>query len=374
MTDTEPDPPPPRASDRPGLFRFSAPRYDGPPAENHDGRAFRNLSGMTNRGLGDVIRWSLTRRCGPWEPDNEIPAANPPPTHVAEGDIRVTFINHATVLIQVGGINILTDPHWSERCSPFARIGPKRFHDPGVRFEDLPRIHLVLLSHNHYDHCDLPTLARLSRGHAPRICTGLGNARLLRAHDIGRVEEMNWWERTGHDGNLGIAFVPAQHWSGRGLTDRAATLWGGFVLDTPAGNVFFAGDTGDGTHFELIRERFGAPRLALLPIGAYLPRWFMKSVHLSPDDAAAVHRRIGARHSVAIHHGTFRLADDARRQAAEELAEARKRHGIDEDEFRVLAPGEGWTLPKHVDPPLTPSLRDSVLECQLPYRSGMGCG
>lgn len=349
MPEQDPDPPTSDPVRPPGWFRFSAPPYDGPPAENHDGRVFRNLSAVSGRGAAQVLRWMLTRRRGPWEKRIEIETRPAPPRVIPRDGLRVTFVNHATVLIQTGGFNLLTDPHWSERCSPFTSFGPRRVHVPGIGLDDLPEIHAVLLSHNHYDHCDIPTLRRLARDHSPRVFTGLGNSRLLAAHGIMNSTDMNWWDSAGLESEVGgrieVTFVPAQHWSGRGLSDRAATLWGGFVLRCPAGVVFFAGDTGDGGHFEMIRDRFGPPRLALIPIGAYLPRWFMRPVHLSPEEAADAHLRLGAERSVAIHHGTFRLADDGREQAALELVRACSRRGISEEDFRVLAPGAGWDVP-----------------------------
>jgi L-ascorbate metabolism protein UlaG (beta-lactamase superfamily) len=255
--------------------------------------------------------------------------------------MRVTFVGHSTALLQTAGMNVLTDPVWSERASPVAWAGPRRHRPPGLRFEDLPPIDLVLISHNHYDHLDLPTLRRLAREHAPRFVAGLGVGRLLTDVGVGPVLEMDWWQQAAGPGDLTVSCVPARHFSGRGLRDRNASLWCGYVLHGPGGLVYFAGDTGFGGHFEEIARRLGAPRLALLPIGAYLPQWFMGPVHLSPPEALRAHRILGARTSVGLHFGTFRIADDADGQAVAVL----RAEGGDQEAFWVLAGGEGRDAP-----------------------------
>lgn len=228
-------------------------------------------------------------------------------------------MNHATVLIQYAGCNLLTDPVWSERASPFSWIGPSRVAPPGVRFGDLPKIDLVLLSHNHYDHLDLVTLDRLSRQHSPRFIVPLGVARLLRQHGYGRLlePELDWWQANGN-----VTAIPAHHFSARGLNDRNRTLWCGYWIATPAGPIYFAGDTAFGPHFAEIRKRLGAPRLALLPIGAYKPEWFMGPVHMSPAQAVEAHGILAPEQSFAIHWGTFRLADDTPPEARDDFRRA----------------------------------------------------
>jgi len=254
-------------------------------------------------------------------------------------------VGHSTTLLQAGGLNVLTDPVWSQRASPVAWAGPRRRRPPGLRFEDLPPIDLVLLSHNHYDHLDLPTLRRLAREHTPRFVAGLGVGRLLADAGVGPALELDWWQEADGPGGLTVTCVPARHFSGRGLRDRDATLWCGYVLHGPGGLVYFAGDTGFGRHFEEIARRFGAPRLALLPIGAYLPLWFMGPVHLSPTDALRAHQILGARASVALHFGTFRIADDAEGQAVAVLQAALREEGGHQAAFWVLACGEGRDVP-----------------------------
>ena len=220
------------------------------------------------------------------------------------------MINHSTLLLQQNGINILTDPLWSQRASPLAWIGPRRRRAAGVRWEDLPRIDVVLVSHNHYDHLDIPTLRRLADRAQCQFITPAGVGQLLRARRIGPVHELDWGESLSL-GQATIHSVPALHFSARALFDRNRTLWCGYVIKAAGRMIYFAGDTAFGDHFERIRAQFGAPQLALLPIGAYEPRWFMAPVHMAPEQALRAHHILGARTSIAIHHGTFQLGDEA---------------------------------------------------------------
>jgi L-ascorbate metabolism protein UlaG (beta-lactamase superfamily) len=244
------------------------------------------------------------------------------------------MVNHSTVLLQTRGCNILTDPIWSERASPVPWAGPQRRRAPGVRWEDLPSIDVVLLSHNHYDHLDLPTLRRLARRGVSAYVAAKGLEKVVRHNGIEQVIELDWGESV-EVGTLRIHGVAAQHFSARGLFDRNRTLWCGHMIESAAGPIYFAGDTGFGPHFARIRERFGAPRLALLPIGAYEPGWFMRPVHMSPDEAVQAHHVLGAETSVAIHHGTFQLADEGLDTPRKRLAEC-----AGEARFVTLANGE----------------------------------
>lgn len=285
-------------------------------SDHFDGKKFFNPGAPQARGLTEVLRWKLTTRPTPW-PKGLQPVTPSVPPAVSDA-LRVTFINHSTVLIQVSGYNILTDPIWSERASPISLAGPKRHREPGVRWQDLPPIHLVLLSHNHYDHLDIPTVKRLAARDNPQFVVPLGLADLLRRNGAGKVIELDWWDEAEADG-IQFSCVPAQHFSARGLTDRNRTLWCGYVVDTSAGPVYFAGDTGFGSHFAEVRQRKGAPRLALLPIGAYKPRWFMSPVHMSPADAVQAHGILQAQTSLAIHFGTFSMADDGMTEPVRDL-------------------------------------------------------
>ena len=314
----------------------------GQAASDHfDGSRFSNEPGVPSRpGVLPILKWKFSRRTGPaWPGFVEAPPGPPPPERVA--DLRVTFVGHSTVLVQQDGVNILTDPVWSPRIGPVPRLGVARKRPPGIRFEDLPPIDVVLLSHDHFDHLDLPTLRQLSRAHPKvTIITGLGHRELLESSGVrARVIELDWWQSATVRG-LEFVATPAAHWSGRQPFSQNEALWAGFVIRGPAGVTYFAGDTGWGPHFQEIRDRFGPPRLALIPIGAYKPEWFMSPQHIGPKEAFEAARLLGAATSVAIHFGTFDLADDGQDEAPKELALLR-----DSSEarvvFDVLQEGEG---------------------------------
>jgi L-ascorbate metabolism protein UlaG (beta-lactamase superfamily) len=275
-----------------------------------DGKRYYNPDAPQASGFLDVLRWKLTSRPEPSPDFSADVEPSKPPHRVETGRLRVTMVNHSTVLIQQSGLNILTDPIWSKRPSPVSWVGPRRRRDPGVSWEDLPEIDIVLLSHNHYDHLDLPTLRRLAaRGRATYVVPA-GVARLLRPASIGPVHELDWGESAPLTGCT-IHAVPAFHFSSRGLFDRNRTLWCGYWIESAERRIYFAGDTAFGPHFAQIRDRFGSPDLALLPIGAYLPRWFMSPVHMGPEGAVRAHDALGCPASIAIHHGTFQLADES---------------------------------------------------------------
>jgi len=317
---------------------FAAPRYRGPLSDHFDGERFHNSHPGWQRETS-FIKWMLNRDRGPWQAWTDAPFGPPPPRRVGDGELRITFINHATALIQLDGINILTDPIWSERASPFAFAGPKRHRPPGIRFDDLPPIDVVLVSHNHYDHLDIATLRRLiaASESRPAILTPLGNAALMRRHGI-EATELDWWQSHGN-----MTAVPSRHFSARGFSDRNRNLWGGFVIASRFGNVYFAGDTGWGDHFAHIARRFVPIRLALLPIGAYRPRWFMRPAHIDPAEAVEAHRVLAAQTSVAIHFGTFALGDDGQFEPVRDLEAAIRKNG--DARFWILEFGEGRDVP-----------------------------
>ncbi len=319
---------------------LSAPGYRGPVSGHFDGVRFRNREsngapgsgeGFSGAGMGSN-RWK-------WR-ENRFRAR--PRERVWGREVVVTFVNHATVLIQTAGVNILTDPVWSWRAGPLPFLGPRRYRDPGVRFEDLPPIDLVLVSHNHYDHLDLPTLRRLRAKWRPRIYTGLGNAAYLKHRHIGGAVDLDWWDRRQVGGTVAVVAVPARHFSARALSDRDRTLWCGFVLETPAGDIFFAGDTAYGPFIGEIHRQWREFRLALLPIGAFLPRRSMQAVHTSPDEALAMHHELGARISVGIHFGTFPMAADGQDVPAERVGELLRQ--APEPAFILLENGQSLTV------------------------------
>ncbi|WP_428377694.1 MBL fold metallo-hydrolase [Lichenicoccus sp.] len=305
-----------------------------------------------------LLRWRMRRSGSPWPtwitdpPPSGDPFAVPSP-----GQVSVTFIGHSCFLIRLPGLTVLTDPMFSHRASPVSWIGPARVRAPGRRLDELPPVDLVLQSHNHYDHLDLPSLRALYRRSAPRVITPLGNAGLIRKAGRFSVEELDWWQtsqgwqtgQTDHPVPVRITAVPARHFSARTTRDTGRALWAGFMLETmprqeaPHGaglRILFAGDTGDGTHWPLIRDRLGAPDLALLPIGAYAPRAIMRRMHMDPAEAVRAHRQLGAKQSIGMHFGTFRLTDEAVDAPELALAVERDRQHVDPAAFVTLGFGE----------------------------------
>ncbi|HDP81170.1 MAG TPA: hypothetical protein ENN21_10060, partial [Spirochaetes bacterium] len=267
---------------------YSAPPYSGKTTDHFDGTRFFNPEDDGSHGFKEFWKWFTNRQQGPWPKWVETPQTVPP-ERVDGAELRLTYVNHSTFLIQTRGLNILTDPVWSYRVSPFSFAGPRRHRSPGVTFENLPPIDIVLISHNHYDHMDMPTLKKLNKKFRPKIYTGLGCSHYLKRNGIDGAVEMDWWDSARFNDETVITFLPARHFSQRGTSDRNKTLWGGFAVTTPEGPIYFAGDTGMTKYFAEIRKKIGSPRLALLPIGAYKPRWFMKPAHTSPDDAVDIH-------------------------------------------------------------------------------------
>jgi len=324
---------------------LSAPRYRGPLSDHFDGERFRSIEPTgTDRGL---LHWLLHRQRGPWSDRPDAPPGPKPPERVSGGELRVTFVNHATVLVQMDGVNVLTDPVWSERVSPFSSVGPKRHRPPGIRFEELPPLDAILVSHNHYDHMDVATLRRLAsrRGPAAPVFVGLGNSAILEKERIPGARDLDWWQSAPVAGGVTVTAVPARHFSSRSPFDRDRTLWCGFVVSGPSGSYYFAGDTGWGSHFAAIGRRFPNLRLAMLPIGAYRPRWFMSPVHIDPDQAVRAQEALGAKTAVAIHWGTFAQADDGEREPVEDLAMSLASRPDPKPRFLVLENGESAEVP-----------------------------
>jgi L-ascorbate metabolism protein UlaG (beta-lactamase superfamily) len=311
-----------------------------PTSDHFDGRRFRNPVGPPLQPLSAVPRM-LREQGTPWPRRIEEPLRLPAPR--GDATAAVTFIGHSSFLIQTAAGNVLTDPMYSDRAGPWNLAGPRRVRPPAVAFDDLPSIDLVLISHNHYDHCDLPTLRRLARRSNPAVVTPLGNSRLLRSAGLRRIEELDWWE-SAQTAPLPITVTPAHHFSARGLLDRNRALWGGFVLAAGNRRLYFAGDTAYAPFFSDIPPRLGAIDLALLPIGAYEPRWFMRSVHMNPEEAVRAHLDLGSPESIGMHFGTFQLTAEGIDEPLRDLADARDAHQVAAPRFRTLGFGETMHL------------------------------
>ncbi|MDK9706669.1 MAG: MBL fold metallo-hydrolase [Desulforhopalus sp.] len=323
--------------------------YQGPVSDHFDGRRFFNPGKPMDKGLGAFLKWRMTSEQQYWPKYSELAAYDRPPARVYGEDLRVSWVGHATVLIQVEGLNILTDPVWAERVSPVSWAGPTRVHPPGIAFDDLPPIDLVLISHNHYDHLDLPTLARLSERDRPRILVPLGNDKLL-AGQVPAIaaEAYDWGAKVAISEAVSIHLQPMHHWSARGIFDRNEALWAAFTITTPSGNIYFAGDSGygKGDYFREAQAKFGRFRLAILPIGAYDPRWFMAYGHMAPDECVLAFEDLGRPFILPIHHSTFPLADTGYGQPLVDLRRAVAGQPVAEERIQPLAIGASWLVPR----------------------------
>jgi L-ascorbate metabolism protein UlaG (beta-lactamase superfamily) len=245
--------------------------------------------------------------------------------------------------MQTGEGNLLTDPVWAERAGPCGVVGPRRVRAPAIGLEDLPPIDVILLSHNHHDHCDLKTLGTLARRFEPIVIAPLGNARLLQSAGLRRVEELDWWQRATTP-PMPIRLTPAHHFSARGPFDRNRALWGGFMITVARRHIYFAGDTAYAPIFGEIRDRLGAPDLSLLPIGAYEPRWFMRSVHMNPAEAVQAHLDLQSTQSIAMHFGTFQLTTEGIDEPVLGLEDARRARDVADWHFRILGFGASMRI------------------------------
>jgi L-ascorbate metabolism protein UlaG (beta-lactamase superfamily) len=316
--------------------------YSGPPSDHFDGERFFDPDGVPPKSLADVLRWQFggNRQRAAWPEWAPSPHADTPPERVDGEKVRLSFVGHASWLIQTSGLNILIDPVWSQRASPFSFAGPKRHNDPGISFDALPKVDVVLVSHGHYDHLDIATLARLAAKFSPRVITPLGNDVTMRSAI--KADSFDWHDRVELGNGVAVTLVPTRHWSARGLFDRNKALWASFVLETPAGKIYIVCDSGygEGKHFRRVAEAHGPLRLAILPIGAYEPRWFMRDQHMNPSDAVQALQDCGAQAALAHHHGTFQLTDEAIDAPAIGLGEALDEAKIPRERFAVLKPGQ----------------------------------
>jgi L-ascorbate metabolism protein UlaG (beta-lactamase superfamily) len=333
----------------PAIWLSRMKTYSGPVSDHFDGLRFFDPDGSPPRSLGEVLRWQLGRgrQRAAWPDWSPSPYADTPPSRVMGAKVRLSFVGHASWLIQTAGVNIVIDPVWSTRASPFSFAGPKRHNDPGVAFDALPDIDVVLVSHGHYDHLDVETLARLAAKFSPRVITPLGNDITMREADAAiKAESFDWKDRVELADGVAVTLVATRHWSARGLFDRNKALWASFVLETPAGKLYIVCDSGygDGRHFRNVAQAYGPLRLAILPIGAYEPRWFMKDQHMNPSDAVKALADCGARQALAHHHGTFQLTDEAIDAPAIALGEVLDEAKIPREKFAVLKPGQVFEL------------------------------
>jgi L-ascorbate metabolism protein UlaG (beta-lactamase superfamily) len=325
------------------MARSRNPYYRGPVSDHFDGVRFFRPGVATEKGMAELARWQLGGGRAKWPASYPSPYSDRPPERV-EG-LRVTLVGHATVLVQVGGLNILTDPVWSERASPVRFAGPRRANPPGVAFDDLPPIDAVLVTHNHYDHLDVVTLARLWERDRPRILAPLGNDTIIRAYeDDAAVDTLDWGGKADLGSGVVVYLEASNHWSARGINDRRMALWGAYVLTTPQGTLYLAGDTGygDGDIFRAVPGKHGPVRLACLPVGAYEPRWFMQAQHMNPADAVRAFADLQAECAIGIHWGTFQLTNEAVEQPVTDLAAALAEAGIEPERFPAFRPGQVW--------------------------------
>ena len=343
-----------------------------PAKSHHTAEGFKNnYIGPINKSFGELIRWQRERaEAGlPKPPATPTPSQKPNLSAIQAypGQPRqapsITWIGHASMLVQAGGLNVLTDPIFSNRASPISLIGPERKHPPGVALADLPAIDVVLISHNHYDHLDRPSVLEIAQrardlGKSTLFLVPLGMKSWFIDMGMSNTVELDWWDKYSHKG-VEFNFTPIQHWSARSFTDRSQTLWGGYAVFAPELHWYFAGDTGYSKDFADTGARFadrhtagmgGRFDLALIPIGAYEPRWFLKDQHINPDEAVQIHRDLRAKRSVGIHWGTFELSDESLDQPPKDLALALRERGLPPDAFTVMAIGETRVLPARPAP------------------------
>jgi L-ascorbate metabolism protein UlaG (beta-lactamase superfamily) len=303
---------------------------------------FRNEAQIESKSLLEYVKARHSNVWAKWPSWLEADYGPIPSDRVDGDELLVTLVNHSTVLIQGYGYNVITDPIFSKRCSPVQFAGPKRVRNPGIRFSDLPKIDLVLVSHDHYDHLDLDTIHKLAERDHCKVLVGLGvGERLSEKVDYA---ELDWWEDLKISQNLKATFVPVQHFSGRSLFDRDTTLWGGFVLELGEKKIYFGGDTGYADHFKNTSERFGSMDLSLIPIGAYAPRSFMAPMHINPKEAVTAHFDLRSKKSIGIHYGTFQLTAEGPYEPTQLLKLEAAKAGVNPEDFVILEFGHPMKL------------------------------
>lgn len=331
------------------VFAFSDEKMNTLTKTHHTKDGFKNNYPIEEHGFGSFLKWQFSsignnqtkkgvdvvRNNSKWLRDNK-------------SEPTLTWINHATFLLQIDGVNILTDPIFSERCSPVQWAGPKRHAETGILLDSLPHIDFIIISHDHYDHLDLGTIEKIQanqKENPPVWYVPLKIKQRFLDWGVQNVKELDWWE-TEQQSGFDIHCVPAQHFSGRSIHDRNSTLWAGWVLVKDDFRFFFAGDTGYSPDFKEIGEKLGPFDLSCIPIGAYNPRWFMRAVHVDPYEAIQIHKDVKSKLSVGMHWGTFALADENMDEPPILLADGLKNAGLNKDEFIVLKNGEMIKLEK----------------------------
>lgn len=313
--------------------------YRGPVTDHFNGKRFQNPSRRSAKGFKDVWKYMQTRERDLWTKLQDPYVHQSQIERAADSVVQYTFINHCTFIIQIDGVTILTDPIFSDYCSPVPAPPMRRHRPPGVSLDHLPDIDLVLISHNHYDHLDKWSIKQIVKKWNPTFVTPLGNKRTLEKMGTNDVTEIDWWESTVvHD--LSVTATPTNHFSSRGTFDRNTSLWSGFVIAGTKKKVYFLGDSGYSEIFKEIGERLGPMDLSLIPIGAYKPRWFMSPIHVSPEEAVMAHKDVKSMKSIAMHFGTFALADDNPERAKADFYQAISDHQIPEDEFTIIEEGK----------------------------------
>jgi L-ascorbate metabolism protein UlaG (beta-lactamase superfamily) len=330
------------------------PYYDSA-KPHHQPQGFQNVdpSGWMPRPLSAFLRWKWDSRSLEIAAPKLDLSVVPPDLGLVRSDADqfvVTWIGHATTLVQIGRVRVLTDPQFSERAFFVQWAGPKRHQPPGVALADLPHVDIVVISHNHYDHLDEASVRALNAqaGGPPLFVVPLGMERWFADIGITHVRALDWWDHV-EVGGARVYLTPVQHWSRRTLADTNQSLWGGYVVEArsqgQAKRIFFAGDTGySAQYFGAIGEKLGPIDLALIPIGAYEPRWFMQLQHVNPEEAVQIHRDIRAKRSLGVHWGTFQLSDEPLDAAVNDLAAARAEFGVPDDAFFVLRHGASKRL------------------------------
>ena len=310
-----------------------------PESDHCDGERFFSPWASTDRGLKELREWRRRRQRSGWPDHVPLARHEPPPAVVERGKIAVTFIGHSTFVLRTSDAVIITDPVFTTHAGPFGRLGPRRVRPPAIPLEDLPAIDVALVSHSHYDHLQPSSLRAIARRGSPAFVTSLGLRPYLEGLGLPRVTDLDWWEATDV-GGARVTGVPAQHFSARTPWDRNRTLWSGFVVESGDATVYFAADSGYCPAFAEIGRRFPRIDVALIPIGAYEPRWFMQPLHVNPEEAVRIHLDVAPRVSVGMHFGTFQLTDEAIDEPLRALERARAARGVPAEAFRTLDFGE----------------------------------